>query len=257
MRPLTLFIILFFSLAFVSASSSQPDTSLFKPSTSKSFSGSKKKLMKMYLGAGMDKTLYCGCSFDSKKNIDHSACGYTPRKSTNKRSRRLEWEHIMPAFKFGSKLQCWSEKLCTKRNGKKYKGRSCCGKVSPDFKKMESDMHNLFPAIGEVNGDRSNYPFGEIKGEPRKYGQCDLEIKRKVAEPTESVRGDIARAYFYMSRQYGVPLLERFEDMLRMWHVSDPPDQWEMDRNNLIEEIQGNRNPFIDHPELVERVRDF
>ena len=51
--------------------------------------------------------------------------------------------------------------------------------------------------------------------------------------------------------------LEKKEDVLRMWHIMDPPDIWEMDRNSLIEQKQGNRNPFIDHPELVERVRDF
>ena len=67
---------------------------------------------------------------------------------------------------------------------------------------MESDMHNIFPAIGEINADRSNYPFGEIPGEPRKYGLCYMEIKRKIVEPTEKVRGNIARAYFYMSYQY-------------------------------------------------------
>ena len=45
---------------------------------------------------------------------------------------------------------------------------------------MESDLHNLFPSIGEVNGDRSNYIFGEIPGESRVYGQCDIEIKKKL-----------------------------------------------------------------------------
>ena len=205
----------------------------------------------------MDKTLYCGCSFDSENNIDNSACGYEPRKATNKRSRKMEWEHVMPTFKFGKVLQCWREPICKRSNGRPFSGRKCCSKVSPEFKKMEADMHNLFPSIGEVNEDRSNYPFGKVKGEPRKYGKCDMEIKRKIAEPNETIRGDIARAYFYMSRQYGLPLLERVEDMLRMWHVSDPPDSWEMDRNTLIEKVQGNRNPYIDHPEMVERVRDF
>jgi len=118
-------------------------------------------------------------------------------------------------------------------------------------------MHNLFPAIGEVNGDRSNYRYGEVLGEPRVYGQCDVEIQSQVAEPDETIRGDIARAYFYMSYQYKVSIPESYEDMLREWHFLDPPSQWEQERNTLIEQEQGNRNPFIDQPELVERVEDF
>ena len=213
--------------------------------------------MKIYLDAGVEETLYCGCGFNSEKKINQSVCGYKPRKKTNKRSQRLEWEHVMPAFKFGKVLRCWREPICTKFNGRPFSGRKCCSKVSPEFNQMEADMHDLFPVVGEINADRANYPFGEITGEKRKYGLCDMEIKRSVAEPTENIRGDIARAYFYMSYQYKVPLLEKKENMLRIWHVMDPPDIWEMDRNSLIEQKQGNRNLFIDHPELVERIKDF
>ena len=45
--------------------------------------------------------------------------------------------------------------------------------------------------------------------------------------------------------------------MLREWHLSDPPDKWERDWNSLIEDLQGKRNPFIDYPEIVERVRGY
>ena len=85
------------------------------------------------------------------------------------------------------------------RDGKKYKGRECCSKVSDAFRQMQSDMHNLFPTVGEVNGDRSNFVFGEIDGEEREYGQCDFEVAERIAEPMKSIRGDIARSYFYMS----------------------------------------------------------
>jgi endonuclease I len=47
------------------------------------------------------------------------------------------------------------------------------------------------------------------------------------------------------------------EENLRAWHFKDPPDKIEEKRNSLIEQVQGNRNPFIDHPEIVERVIDF
>ncbi len=60
-----------------------------------------------------------------------------------------------------------------------------------------------------------------------------------------------------MSYQYKLSLDADLEDRLRHWHLMDPPDAWEEKRNSMIEVVQGNRNPFIDHPELVERVRDF
>jgi endonuclease I len=44
---------------------------------------------------------------------------------------------------------------------------------------------------------------------------------------------------------------------MRKWHLSDPPDESKRDGKNLIEDVHGNRNLFIDHPEMVERVRDY
>jgi deoxyribonuclease I len=226
-------------------------------SNSISFSKSKKTLKSIYLQSNKNRTLYCSCSFDINKQIDHTSCNYSPRKETNKRSHRLEFEHIVPTHALGKNLQCWKEPICEKRNGKKYKGRKCCSKISYVFKQMQSDMHNLFPSIGEVNGDRSNFVFGEIDGEEREYGECDFEVAQRIAEPKKSIRGDIARSYFYMSHQYKMEIPGDYEEMLRAWHLFDPSDEWERDRNSLIEDVQGNRNPFIDYPEMVERVRDY
>ena len=76
-------------------------------------------------------------------------------------------------------------------------------------------------------------------------------------DPTAKARGNLARAYFYMSFLYRIQIQNRLEEKLRMWHFEDPPDKIEETRNSMIEQTQGNRNPFIDHPEVVERVRDF
>ena len=73
----------------------------------------------------------------------------------------------------------------------------------------------------------------------------------------KEIRGDASRAYLYMSFQYKIPLGDSLENLLRKWHFEDPPDEWEEKRNDLIELIQGNRNPFIDQPDLVERVAGF
>ena len=118
----------------------------------------------------------------------------------------LQWEHVVPAEAFGRSLRVWREGHpdCVNSKGKAYKGRRCAKKVSKLFRRMEADLHNLQPAIGEVNGDRSNYSMQEIAGEAREYGACDVEIDRRKIEPKEAIRGDIARTYFYMDHVHHV-----------------------------------------------------
>lgn len=196
--------------------------------------------------------LYCGCKFKptgaSGGRIDATECGYQPR-SNAVRGERLEWEHVMPAWFFGHSLACWSRghDRCVKSDSSAFKGRDCCVKVSPKFRKIEADLHNLAPAVGELNGDRSNLPFGQVAGEPRQYGACNFEIggSPRVAEPPDNVRGDAARIWFYMSETYGVRLSPAMAELLRRWSEDDPVDDWERTKNERVFEVQGNRNPFV------------
>jgi len=112
---------------------------------------------------------------------------------------------------------------------------------------MEADLHNLVPAIGEVNGDRSNFRFAMIEGEPRVYGQCDFEVdfKERKAEPRDAIRGDIARTYFYMADRYKLTISKQQRQLFNAWHRTDPVDVWETERNKRIGDIQGNLNSYI------------
>ena len=209
-----------------------------------SFSSAKKKLVKLYQATPDTTTFYCGydIKWQGKKGVpDVQACGYVPRNeltkkgNVNRRAKRIEWEHVMPAYWFGSQLQCWQDG-----------GRKACKKIKA-FKQMEGDMHNLQPAIGELNADRSNYRFSMLEGERRRYGQCDFEVefKAKKAEPPEAVRGDIARTYFYMADRYKLKLSKSQKRLLEAWNKVDPVDSWERERNQIIKGVQGNENPFI------------
>ena len=112
---------------------------------------------------------------------------------------------------------------------------------------MEADMYNLFPAIGEVNGLRSNYPMTIIEGEEREFGKCDVEIKRRRVEPREEVRGEIARTQTYMDSVYpgkGI-ISKKNRSMFEEWNRSDPVEEWECERAKKIEKIQGNRNEVV------------
>ncbi|WP_198947886.1 endonuclease [Magnetofaba australis] len=210
----------------------------------KSFSQAKRLLPKVY--KGHRETFYCGCGYDKHKNVRPGQCGYEPRKNA-KRGGRIEWEHIVPAHAFGHTRPCWREKLCETKKGKLYKGRRCCAKIDPVFEAMESDLHNLVPAVGELNGDRSNRSFGMVAGEPRVYGACDFEIDWDTdrVEPRPEVQGDVARAYFYMNATYGLPISKKQRRLFQVWMSQDPVDDWERERNRRIEKIQGNANPFV------------
>ena len=122
---------------------------------------------------------------------------------------------------------------------------------------MEADLHNLYPAGAGTNGARSNMVFGEVPGEAREFGNtCDFEIEtvKRVAEPPPESRGNVARSIFYMQQEYGLPIDQALLFVLKAWHLDDPSDSEERRRNNVVEGLQGTRNPFIDYPDLVRLV---
>ena len=140
-----------------------------------------------------------------------------------------------------------------------------------------SDLFHVYPTDGYVNGQRSNYPYGEVNnptytsGNGSKLGPCVTSgYSGKVFEPVDEYKGDIARTYFYMSVRYygedsdwgtsGMTNKSEIKDwamtMLLRWSDEDPVSQKEIDRNNAVYGYQSNRNPFIDHPEYARMIWD-
>ena len=140
-----------------------------------------------------------------------------------------------------------------------------------------SDLFHVYPTDGYVNGQRSNYPYGEVNnptytsGNGSKLGPCvTAGYTGKVFEPIDEYKGDIARSYFYMSVRYagedsgwGTSAMTNKSEikawamtMLLRWSDEDPVSQKEIDRNNAVYGYQGNRNPFIDHPEYARMIWD-
>jgi deoxyribonuclease I len=119
--------------------------------------------------------------------------------------------------------------------------------MNKEYRTMQADMYNLYPAIGEVNRRGSNYSMAIIKGEKRKFVKCDVEIKSRKVEPKESIRGKIARTYLYMDSVYpgrGI-ISKKNSTLFKSWNQGDPVDQWECERARRIEKIQGNRNEVV------------
>jgi len=226
---------------YLPSSFSEPDRPV------RDFEEAKKLLMeKVYYDHR--ETIYCGCPFDGRKRIDLAACGYVPRKDP-RRASRLEWEHVVPAHAFGQSFVEWRDGHpdCVDREGRPFKGRECARRVSDEFRRMEADMYNLYPAVGEVNGDRSNYSMAEIPGEKREYGACDVEIEDRKIEPREAGRGLIARTYLYMEETYpghGV-VSGKNRKLFEAWDALHPVNDWECERMRRVEAVQKSENRLL------------
>ena len=147
-----------------------------------------------------------------------------------------------------------------------------------DIAPMNSDLFHVIPTDGYVNNRRSNYPFGETNGERYKssggFSKVGLSTTKGysdlVFEPNDEYKGDFARIYFYMATCYesriaswncdmlagnAYPAYKQWAiDMLLKWAMNDPVSQKEIDRNNAVYKIQGNRNPYVDYPGLEQYV---
>ena len=155
------------------------------------------------------------------------------------------------------------------------------GEVYP----MYTDLMMIVPTDGYVNQRRSNYPYGVCAGGTT-YTNDDMGVTMlgkvgtstyngytaTVFEPDDEYKGDFARIYFYMVTCYkdsvghwpgsgqldsgnGYKAFSSWSMQLLMeWHRADPVSQKEMSRNDSVYKIQGNRNPFVDHPELAEYI---
>ncbi|EIE4559075.1 endonuclease [Campylobacter lari] len=200
---------------------------------SDNFNESKKELVELYesLGSTYQYDFYCNAPFKANKKGKYTKFEvvksdlYTPRNEytkkgkINQRAKRIEWEHIMPAQNFGKHLSCWREG-----------GRKAC-QNDPLFTKMEADKQNLVPAIGEVNGDRSNFRYAEapLNLEYTQYGNCKVytDFKAKRFYPANYSKGWIARSYLYMSKTYNIRLSDQERKLMESWDKQYPMSEKE------------------------------
>lgn len=132
---------------------------------------------------------------------------------------------------------------------------------SKNFQK--ADLHHLYPTDSQLNAIRGNNKFGEVdqdkmqlKCSASRFGMGRGQ-RGDIFEPPAAHKGKVARALFYFSLRYDLPIAPEEEVALKKWHNDNPVNQDEVVRNNEIYKAQGNRNPFVDHPELVSSISDF
>ncbi|OHX63919.1 hypothetical protein NH26_20120 [Flammeovirga pacifica] len=149
---------------------------------------------------------------------------------------------------------------------------------------MVSDAHHIVPVDAYVNTMRSNHPYGivetatwtSINKSKRGNGTTASGYTGTVFEPIDEYKGDFARMYLYMAVRYedeigswvqnstqAAAILDGSKDkvfkdwylkIMLDWHNSDPVSDKEIDRNEQVYLFQGNRNPFIDHPEFANEI---
>ena len=139
------------------------------------------------------------------------------------------------------------------------------------------DLFHLYPSDGSTNMSKSNNPLGIVTGTPTKdngvskIGPASYPgYSGNVFEPADEFKGDFARSYFYVSTIYedlasywDSPMMNKNTypvwtpwaiQLLREWHAQDPVSIKEVLRQEKVYSVQGNRNPFIDYPDLVNYI---
>lgn len=147
-------------------------------------------------------------------------------------------------------------------------------KMAKEREMMKTDLHHLYPVLKSWNSTRSNHPYREIDdSKTTKWMVLNISVKNiptsdidsyseyynKSFEPPEDHKGNIARAIFYFYTVYEGDNFKSLDELIDIealfnWHLKDPVDSRELERNDLIEDFQGNRNPYIDYPDTIERA---
>lgn len=207
-----------------------------------SFTSAKKIVYRIF--TEHQKTLYCSCKYDKDHQIDLKSCRMNEAMNI-KRAHVTEIEHILPTDSFGHQLTCWQNQIC-ELHGKKYKGRKCCEKSDYQFRQVESELYNLWPAVGLVNIARSNFSYGLVDSNNKFYG-CEFKIDRitKEVEPSNRTKGIVARATLFMSDKYHIPLAESKRQLYLSWNKAFPPSKWEKEWALQIALVEGYQNPYI------------
>lgn len=154
--------------------------------------------------------------------------------------------------------------------------------TAPETTVAYSDLHNLYPSDVTANAAKSNYPLGVVSGTPTytngvvKVGKSAIALySGTVFEPANEYKGDFARDYMYVVTCYEnyanswrstgtssmllsgstYPVFNTYAlNLLLEWSRNDPVSSKEINRNNAVYALQGNRNPFVDFPVLAEHI---
>ncbi len=128
---------------------------------------------------------------------------------------------------------------------------------------QKSDLHHLYPTDSMMNNRRSNLRFGDVTKDMENLACSTVKLGTSkdnigpVFEAPMVHKGNVARSILYFALRYKMQISPQEEATLRQWNKLDPIDDEEQKRNDSIAQEQGNRNPFIDIPDLIDQLGSF
>ena len=179
-------------------------------------SEAEEQILGLYEGKG--KSLYCATEIRS--------------------ASRFKVDYLYSEKQLLKQFGCLTARQCQKKDG---------------FMNVANDLHNLYPVERSVVLDRRGSTFDDSPDDGVEATECGYRISYLRFEPPDHAKGNVARALAYMSQRHNLPLVANAE-LLRQWSEIDPPDDAERERNQAIQRLQGNSNPFIDNPARMDEL---
>nr|Q9WVZ1.1 RecName: Full=Extracellular endonuclease; Flags: Precursor [Pseudomonas fluorescens bv. A]CAB44359.1 extracellular endonuclease [Pseudomonas fluorescens]CAB44360.1 extracellular endonuclease [Pseudomonas fluorescens] len=198
----------------------------------RTFSEAKKVAWKLY--APQSTEFYCGCKYNGNR-VDLKACGYVPRKNANRADASNGNTSSRPgrsgiSASAGKPVGAKTVRATTTCSSAPR--RTCTTWCRASVRSMATVTTSV------LDGCRCNVG---------KYGSCltQVDFKAKKVMPRPSIRGMIARTYFYMSKQYGLRLSKQDRQLYEAWNKTYPVQPWERQRNQTVACVMGRGNEFV------------
>jgi len=146
--------------------------------------------------------------------------------------------YIYPLSQVRNALACGTSQQCNKNDR---------------YRQIASDLHNIVPVKSRIEMSRRNSRYEELGSTGGAPDECGIRESSQFFEPPGTVKGDVARTVAYMVSTYNLPWAGASR-VFTGWNQMDPPDDRELTRHQLVTDIQGNSNPFVLDPSLIEQL---
>ena len=156
----------------------------------------------------------------------------------------MRWIQVVPDTFYGRNMVCMKEQICVNEfTGKRFGSPMCCRRIDEKYQQMEAGLFNLIPVVSEIAENYQGRVFGVVK-KPIIPVET-VKVDDAYLEPSDEVKGDIARVYLYMVERYGLQLSLEQKEIFYRWHRLDAVDERECALAKIIMKVQNRRNRLI------------
>tara|TARA_R110002110_G_scaffold121431_2_gene297290 strand:- start:124579 stop:125277 length:699 start_codon:yes stop_codon:yes gene_type:complete len=157
------------------------------------------------------------------------------------------WYPVVSKKMLAQHRPCYQEAICVDKNHQRFKGLRCCKQLDNLYNIMLHDLHNRLPIHPKLQKilNQTHYDTVQDKYHCETFYGLFYDKKQKILEVPNRLKGEIARINLYMADAYSLPMSQSTRLLYTQWHQAFPPSKWELEKNSLVAEIQGNRNPFV------------